>query len=339
MNKLLDRRIAVDIRIVSGVLILVLSALIYLYQRMILPAHFFNDETTIINLIRYTDLRRVEPDSFVNTAFIYFFLGAMWSQMLLLMAAGLVIFYICRHSNRLIDLMFACVLLLSFALFNLKLSKEVIVILLHLIACYLCSWRISNRRKMAWIAAIYLLYAWQFRMYYVLTVATMVTMHAVLNAHGKLRGLIVLGVLAVCLLTPGDFWNQLQQARDIVNMDREGMSDSKTVFTNVLAPAGVLTALPNAGFAAIRFYFAPFFSLRLQEVALSFTLWMLTFVLFRRHHYTHPLFVLMVANFVVQTFFEPDLGSFFRHLTAYAFCVFGIDYSSSMHNKVAADCR
>jgi hypothetical protein len=329
MNKLFDRRIAPEIRLISGVLMLLLTAFIYLYQRAYLPSYFFTDETTIVNLMRYTDLRLTEQNSFVSTALIFSFLGSAWSQVLLLLATGSVIFYISRKSLRLIDLMFACVLMLSFTLFNLKLSKEVIVILLNLLVCFVCGWRISRHGKIALVIAIYLLYAWQFRIYYVLIAAIMAVMHIVFSTQGKLRTAMVLGVLAACLALPGDFWNQLQQARDIINMEREGLSDSKTIFSNILTPNGVLTAFPNAGFAAIRFYFAPIFSLRVQEIFLSFTLCLLTFLLLRRHNHKHPLCLLLVANFAVQTFFEPDLGSFFRHLTAYAFCIFGIDYVQS----------
>jgi hypothetical protein len=278
-------------------MMVVLTAIIYMYQRAFLPAYFFTDEATIVNLMQYVDLRLMDKDSFVNTAAIFSLLGPTGSQVLLLAATSLVIFYVCKRSLRLIDLVFACVLMLSFTLFNLML-----------------------------VAALYLVYAWQFRAYYALIVAMMIIMHTVFHAEGKWRAALLFLLLLVCLALPGDFWNQLQQARDIVNMDRDGLSDSKTIFSNVLTPNGIMTAFPNAGFAALRFYFAPIFSLRVQEIFLSFTLWLLTFLMFRRRNHKHPLFLLLVANFAIQTFFEPDLGSFFRHLTAYAFCVFGINY-------------
>jgi len=335
MKKFFDKRIAAEIRLISGALILLLGALVYLYQRVFLPAYFFTDERTILDLIRYTDLHLAEQNSFVSMAVIFSFLGQAGSQLLLVSATALVMIFVSKRSFRFVDLVFACVLMASFALFNLKLSKEVVVILLNLAVCLICSWRLSNHSKIGLTVAIYLLYAWQFRIYYVLIAGILLALHMVASSHGKLRAVIVLGILAACLALPGDFWNQLQQARDIVNENREGMADAKTVFTNILTPNGVLTALPNVGFATIRFYFAPVFSLRAQELILSFTLWYLTFVLFRRRNYQHPLFLLLLANFAVQTFFEPDLGSFFRHLTAYAFCVFGIDYLQPAQEELA----
>ncbi|WP_211464148.1 hypothetical protein [Collimonas silvisoli] len=333
MHKLFDRRIASEIRLIGCVLMLALAALVYLYQRVFLPSYFFTDETTILNLMRYSDLGLLEQNSFVSTATVFSVFGPVGSQLLLLASTCLVIFYISRKSLRLVDLAFSFVLMLSFAMFNLKLSKEVVVILMNLLACLACSWRISNHRKVMLVSAIYLIYAWQFRSYYVLIVAAMMAMHIVFSTQGKLRATIVLAVLVGCLALPGDFWNQLQQARDIVNLDRDGLSDSKTIFSNPFSPNGVATALPNAGFAALRFYFAPVFSLRVQEVFLSFTLCFLTFVLFRRRNCKHPLALLLIANFSIQTFFEPDLGSFFRHLSAYAFCVFGIHYLQPVHQE------
>ncbi len=326
MRSLFNRQISSEIKLIGCVLMLALTAFVYLYQRAFLPSYFFTDEATIFNLMRYSDLDLLKQNSFVSTAAVFSFLGPAGSQLLLLASTCLVIFYISRKSVRLVDLAFACVLMLPFVMFNLKLSKETVVILLNLLACLVCSWRISNRRKMMLVCAIYLIYAWQFRTYYVLIVATMIVMHIVFSTQGKLRAMILLAVLFGCLALPGDFWNQLQQARDIVNLDREGLSDSKTIFSNPFSPNGVVTALPNAGFAALRFYLAPVFSLRVQEVFLSFTLCFLTFLLFRRHNFKHPLALLLIANFFIQTFFEPDLGSFFRHLSAYAFCIFGIHY-------------
>jgi len=326
MHNLFDRQATSEIRLIGGVLMLALTAFVYLYQRAFLPSYFFTDEATIFNLMNYSDLRLLDQNSFVSTAAVFSLLGPAGSQLLLLASACMVIFYVSRKSVRLADLAFACVLMLPFVMFNLKLSKETVVILMNLLACLVCSWRMSNHRKVLLVCAIYLIYAWQFRSYYVLIVVMMMLMHIVFSTQGKFRAMIVLAVLFGCLALPGDFWNQLQQARDIVNLDRDGLSDSKTIFSNPLSPNGIVTALPNAGFAALRFYLAPVFSLRVQEIFLSFTLFFLTFLLFRRHNYKHPLALLLIANFAIQTFFEPDLGSFFRHLSAYAFCVFGIHY-------------
>ncbi|WP_211474276.1 hypothetical protein [Collimonas humicola] len=326
MKTLYRTRINPEMRVVSAICMLLLSGLIYFYQRVFLPDYFFIDEKTITDLIRYTDLDISLQDSFTSTAMVYALIGPEWSQILLLLATAAVIVYVCKKSYRLIDLLFAFLLMLSFALFNLKLSKEVIVIMLNLIACAVCATQLSNRKKITIITVFYLLYAWKFRVYYVVIAALMLAFHVIAGSRGKLRLWLVAGMLLLCCAIPGDFWDQLQQARDVANANREGLSDSKTMFTNLLAPNGVLTVVPNALFAAVRFYFAPLFSLRVQELFLSSTLWFLTLVLFKRRNYGHPLFLLLAANFVVQTFFEPDLGSFFRHLSAYAFCVFGIGY-------------
>ncbi|MEO6919860.1 MAG: hypothetical protein ABI171_12740 [Collimonas sp.] len=326
MKKLYSTRINPEMRVISAIFLLVLSGMIYFYQRIFLPDYFFIDEKTITDLIRYTDLDISLQDSFTSTAMVYAVIGPEWSQILLLLATATVIVYVCKRSYRLIDLLFAFLLMLSFALFNLKLSKEVIVIILNLIACSVCAMQLSNRKKIMTIIALYALYAWKFRVYYAVIAVLMLAMHVVASSRGKLRICLILGMILLCCAIPGDFWDQLQQARDVANTNREGLSDSKTMFTNVLVPSGVITVVPNSFFAAVRFYFAPLFSLRVQELILSSTLWLLTLVMLNRGNRSHPLFLLLIANFAIQTFFEPDLGSFFRHLSAYAFCVFGINY-------------
>lgn len=326
MKTLYRTRINPELRVISAIFLLLLSGLIYFYQRVFLPDYFFIDEKTITDLIRYTDLDISLQDSFTSTALVYAVIGPEWSQILLLLATTAVIVYVCKKSYRLLDLLFAFLLMLSFALFNLKLSKEVIVIMLNLTACAVCAMQLSERKKITIVTVLYLLYAWKFRVYYAVIAALMLALYAVASSRGKWRLCLVVVMWLLCCAIPGDFWDQLQQARDVANANREGLSDSKTMFTNLLAPSGVLTVVPNALFAAVRFYFAPLFSLRVQELFLSSTLWFLTLVLFKRRNYGHPLFLLLTANFVIQTFFEPDLGSFFRHLSAYAFCVFGIPY-------------
>ncbi|MDE1165595.1 MAG: hypothetical protein PW845_09440 [Pseudomonas sp.] len=304
---------------------------IYLFQDVLLPKYFFTDAGTISNLINYVDLSSAQADSFVTTAWVFSALGEEGAQVFLLVGVICVVVLMSFRSRRYELMAFTVLYMLPFTLFNLKLSKEAIVIVMNFSCCLACLSGRSKVFKVVFIASLYVLYAYFFRFYYAFIAAGMVFLTCFFSAHGRLRtGLLCLALVA-CVVLPGDVWTQLQLARDTVNTSREGLGDSKTIFSNLLTPNGVITALPNSLYGAVRFLFAPIFSFRPQELLLSMVLWSVIVLIVRNRNYSHPLMALLFSNFLIQTFFEPDLGSFLRHMTAYAFCLYAVPQAPNTH--------
>ncbi|PMZ92680.1 MULTISPECIES: hypothetical protein [unclassified Pseudomonas] len=304
---------------------------IYMFQDVLLPKHFFTDAGTISNLINYVDLGSAQTDSFVSTAWVFSNLGDDGSQVFLLVGVISVVLLMSFRSQRYELVGFTLLYMVPFTLFNLKLSKEAIVIVMNLSCCLACLSGRSKVFKVVFVASLYLLYAYFFRFYYAFIAVGMVFLTCFFSAHGRLRTTLLCLALVACLVLPGDVWTQLQLARDTVNTSREGLSDSKTIFSNLLTPNGIVTALPNSLYGAVRFLFAPAFSFRPQELLLSMVLWSVIVLMVRNKNYSHPLMALLMANFLIQTFFEPDLGSFLRHMTAYAFCLYAVPRAPANH--------
>lgn len=311
-------------RLLLCLFLMAFTLFIYMFQDVLLPKNFFTDAGTITNLINYIDLGSAQSDSFVSTAWVFNSLGYEGSQLFLL-AGVMSVVWLMSFRSRSYDLVaFTILYMLPFTLFNLKLSKEAIVIIMNVSCCLVCMSHRSKIFKVAVVTVLYLLYAYYFRFYYAFIAAGMVFLTCLFSSTGRMRIALICLAIVVCIALPGDIWTQLQLARDSVNTSREGLSDSKTIFSNLLTPDGFITAIPNSLYAAVRFLFAPAFSLRPQELLLSIVLWSAIILMVRNKNYSHPLMALLMANFLIQTFFEPDLGSFLRHMTAYAFCLYAV---------------
>lgn len=319
-------------RLLLCIFLIAFVLLIYILQDTILPQNFFTDAGTISNLINYIDLDSTQTDSFISTAWVFNALGHEGSQALLLVGVICVVALMSFRSRSYELIAFTLLYMVPFTLFNLKLSKEAIVIIMNFCCCLICLSRCSKVLKVTFIAILYLLYAYYFRFYYAFIAVGMVFITCFFSSKGRMRTILLLMALLVCLVLPSDVWTQLQLARDSVNANREGLGDSKTIFTNLLTPNGIITALPNSLYAAVRFLFAPAFSFRPQELLLAVVLWSVIILMFKNKNYSHPLMALLMANFLIQTFFEPDLGSFLRHMTAYAFCLYAVPKLASTQN-------
>lgn len=316
--------IPVAYRLSLGLLCCCLALLVALHQDEILPAYFFTDAGTISDLINYVDLDVAEQDSFVSTAWVFKALGGDGGQLFIILAVLAVCLLICNCIQTPLQLGIALVYLIPFLLYNLKLSKESVVIVLNLACIALGLLCRRHATRLVLVVVLYLTYAYFFRFYYAFVAMLILFLGLFSAASSRLRLLLLAGLVLVCLLIPHEVWDSLQLPRDQVNQTREGLSDSKTLFSNLLPPNGLATVLPNAGYAALRFYFAPAFSLRLQELLLVAVLWGMTLLLLKKRNPGHVLACMAIANFIIQTFFEPDLGSFLRHLSAYAFCLFAL---------------
>ncbi|MGC4010746.1 MAG: hypothetical protein QM805_18245 [Pseudomonas sp.] len=311
-----------EVRISTAILLSILCITIYITQEQIIPEYFFIDSQTINDLLKYHDLSNYPKNSFSTTAYIYETLGQTLSQALILLAALSTIAFICLNSRPSSFLAVAIIFTIPFCIFNLKYSKENLVILMNLTICLLLKHeKPGNAVKLIIIATSYTVYSYYFRPYFAFISILLPAIYIIVNNPNK-RSIIITAIIIICLAIPSELWTQLQQSRDMVNEGREGLSNSKTAFTNLLEPNGFLSAIPNSLYGLVRFYFSPVFSFRPQEIVLSSVLWGVTALAFKKCNCKSPIFCLIASNFILQTFFEPDLGSFFRHMMAYIFCLY-----------------
>lgn len=311
-----------ELRLASSAILISICIFIYISQELLLPDYFFIDSQTIYELIKYHDLTNYPKNSFTTTAYIYKELGSVASQILILGTVVLTIIFITKNSKTVLFLAIAFLFTIPFCIFNLKPSKENIVIIINLTICITCrNGEKSNALKLLTISCAYFIYSYYFRPYFAFIAAIAPALYLIANNPGK-RLILIAILLLACLMIPAELWNQLQLSRDIVNEGREGLSNSKTAFNNFLEPNGFLTAVPNSVYGLIRFYLSPIFSFRVQEIALSSILWGVTYLALKNCDLKSPISCLIAANLILQTFFEPDLGSFFRHMMAYIFCVY-----------------
>ncbi|WP_421760977.1 hypothetical protein [Devosia sp.] len=191
-------------------------------------------------------------------------------------------------------------------------------------ACYLVTMR--ARQPLVGVLVLLLLYAgygFGFRSYY-LIIALVFSGLALTFLFGWLtRIYVTLAVVAALAIVPNEIWTAFQQARDVVNVGRVGSNalGANTAFFNLLQPNGLETFVPNYLYAIIRLNFSWLTNLRAQEIALA-AISLLFAVLAGRGWVMGTrqrlLVLLFAAHVLTQLIFEPDLGSYLRHMTTAA---------------------
>lgn len=191
-------------------------------------------------------------------------------------------------------------------------------------ACYLFATR--ARQPLIGVLVVLLLYAgygFGFRSYY-LIIALVFSCLALTFLFGWLtRIYVALALFAALAIVPNEIWTAFQQARDVVNVGRVGSNalGANTAFFNLLQPNGLETFVPNYLYAIIRLNFSWLTNLRVQEITLAAI--SLLFVVLAGRGWAmgtrqRLLVLLFAAHVLTQFIFEPDLGSYLRHMTTAA---------------------
>ena len=183
--------------------------------------------------------------------------------------------------------------------------------------------KLPEMAKVALVCAIYCVFALLFRQYYYLIVVVFLGLCLLRHLPPVLQvAAVVIGFVALAFV-PSDVFYQLQHARDAVNAFRVGrdVEGARTAFVNIVEPGGYGNFLINYGYAIARlhlpFLFGPF---RVQEAYLLLNLAAyagLVWVSLRsRSRFVQTPGLLFVSHFAVLMLFEPDLGSYLRHLSS-----------------------
>ena len=149
---------------------------------------------------------------------------------------------------------------------------------------------------------------------------------AVLNLVERIVGADRFDVagIAVLLLLPADVFQALQGPRDAVNIGRlyDAEAVVRTSFLNPFPPTDALAFVANYAYALTRLNVPILFSPAPQELALTLYMllcgWLLVAALRADSSPARILSALFIAHAAFLPFFEPDLGSYFRHVSVVA---------------------
>lgn len=212
-------------------------------------------------------------------------------------------------------------------------TKDVIVVLVTVIVG-LSAYRLSSRGHLLLLMALYVVYGAFVRDYFLAILVVFLGLAWFYQLRRRHQVTIVLVALLVCLVMPGEIAYMLQSQRDQANaFARVVGSVNRTAFDNALPPTSGIAFLVNYVNATVRLTLPFLFTPSANEAYFAVVLFVAISIYRRRMQWTnlrddypvtdegsvwriHRMEQLFFAHVLVLFLFEPDIGSYFRHISA-----------------------
>lgn len=266
------------------------------------------------NLLEAGSGEQLDYNFFIALAVFNAFGAVGISPQLLAILVGYIIVFLSFSKER--SLILFCFLFFVFcpSLFmNLgKASKELFITLFMFLSCFFL---IRNKNCLAGLAVI--CYGGLFRFYY-LPLGFLISVGSIKRSK---RMFFYLFSITVCLIFFGFFEEKIFSIlketmirRDFGYMNDDGLR--RTVFKNLMPLNDWSSFFINYFYAFARMNFCIFFDFGVKDLFLQlYSLFIMVFILlafYLRNIIAFPLLV----NFLIYPLFEPDLGSYLRHLAS-----------------------
>lgn len=294
--------------------------LLYVGTSSILPSAA-NDANTIAEMS--VSLDEVDSfDGYAAMALIYSLTNEMMRNAIIIIFSGLFIFNVLRWSRGIISISLASFLCFSPILLVLSLFiKDTFYLPFMMAALWILTQVRSSVAATIATATVIVIYALIFRQYFLIVAALFLGLVIFRKMSWAPRIVVLLAVPIILLFIPKELYVTLQEQRDIVNQLRVGFSGSgnRTVFLNYMRPDGLYSFLINYGYAFLRLNFPVFFGGGgAKEIFLMVNIllygWLLWIAVRARDARIWRPALLFMAHFLTLMLFEPDLGSYLRHI-------------------------
>ncbi len=201
-------------------------------------------------------------------------------------------------------------------------AKETVLSPVTFILLGLLCLRLNGFVRVLAVAACYLVYAYFMREYFVIIVAAFLALMILAHVSWSLRSIFVAAALVGLSFAPTWLFETLQGTRDFINTLRFATQTvgAHSAFMNPLPPDSLGNFLINYGYAFLRLNLPVLFQLRMKEVFLLTvaltTLWLVWYGARAGGPKERACALLALAHMMTLNLFEPDLGSYMRHLTS-----------------------
>lgn len=310
------------------------SLAIALLSRELLPEKYFYDSATI-NAIKPIAEGMLIGNSYNNMAYVYKIIDIDEKSVLNSLLFPGIFFFATLSILRLIETknIFSLLLITFYAcsttaIYLSQYSKECIVLLLCLAFIYASK---SKKHLAGWFL-LAILYATYFRAYWVITLIVFLG-NMILIRRGGGPLLLIFGIallyFALSAAFPLFYGQELGQHRINANDDRLGSIDALTLITPTLQGSGIIIDAVNTLLQFILLLFPLPLALtgNLQHSISFLALSLISLISIKKfldHHKTGELkrsqrlrasYSLLIATISVQAIFEPDYGSYIKHLS------------------------
>lgn len=280
-----------------------------------------NDANNIANMS--ISVNEVDSfDGYAAMAYIYSITNDYLRYIILSVVSVCFIYFMVKWCRNIISLLLASALCISPILLFLGFFVKDTFYLPFMMAALLV---LTNVRRTLWatiLSAIPItIYAVVFRQYFLIVVSIFLFLTFFRKAGIAIRVIVVLLIPLVLMAVPNEVFIALQEPRDIVNHYRIGFTGSgtRTAFLNYMRPDDLYSFLVNYGYAVLRLNFPIFFGgVGPKELFLMASIFIyagITWIALRHtdSRVWRPA-LLFSAHFLTLMLFEPDLGSYLRHI-------------------------
>ncbi|WP_244097725.1 MULTISPECIES: hypothetical protein [Burkholderia] len=305
--------------------------IIYAKAGAFLPEFVFRDAEKIQTQIGGANT--YDGTSFDAVARFYAALGTTGTHLFVAAVGALCIWRMLGHGRRAGALAASMVLLAPCVFFNLFVASKDTLVVLMALALTGVAQRRSTIATLAAAVALYGGYALFVRHYFALILALAVAALLFRRASWRGRALLALAVPAALFLLPNDVYYLLQHPRDMAAdyLAYGSPFGARTSFRNPFPPESFIAFCANYAYGVLRLNLPVLFMPGLKEFAMQAFVWIALAAVWRRPRGSaRPAAdlpaCLVIGHVAVSMLFEPDLGSYTRHLSSVAlFCAMQFD--------------
>ncbi|MGS0895677.1 hypothetical protein ACVBGC_24570 [Burkholderia stagnalis] len=297
--------------------------IVYAKAGAFLPEYVFRDAEKIQSQIGGSG--DYDGTSFDAVAKFYAMLGPAGTHVFTAAIGALFICAMIAQGRRLGSLAASLVLLVPCVFFNLFVaSKDTLVVLIAIVLA-----RVARRRPafvaIAAAVVLYGAYAAVVRSYFALILVFALAVLLFRSGTWRRKTLLMVAATLALVLLPNDVYYLLLHPRDVAAdyLAYGSPYGARTSFHNPIAPTSFFAFCVDYLYAALRLNLPVLFSPGPKEIAMQGFVWIALAAVWRRapgdgRPARDVLASLVIGHIAVSMLFEPDLGSYTRHLSSVA---------------------
>jgi len=289
--------------------------------RFISPTIAFDSNRMLDQLWLMTEGANAAPAYYYSAMILQSIPGSLLLPGVFVIGAAHILILYGRNAHP-VTLLLCTVLLLPALLFFARPGKETLLSPVTFVVLGLLCLRLNGFVRIFAVAVCYLFYAHFMREYFIVILAAFAGLMILAYVSWGLRLALIAGALGALSMAPSELFELLQGPRDYINLLRMATTvvGVQSAFNNPLPPDSLGNFLVNYGYAFARLNLPVLFQLRMQEVfLLSVTATTFLLIWFGVRHggpRERACALLALAHALTLNLFEPDLGSYMRHLTS-----------------------
>lgn len=323
--------------ILSAVMLITLGSLavfLIMSSRNLFPYKYFFDNETIRNVMT----GEITADSsYTNVARVYSALGfdgdasyvieESVSAIIFIITSTLLFIRFPKFFRSVTGLSMFVVWIIFYAAYLSQMGKDQIAFLVVIFPAFVLLNNSSHSIEVFFVST--LLYAWFFRSYWFLIVGMTILSYffvrkSTLNNRKKVKMLvfsIFFEVVVILVVYRGIYGDSLLNIRYNINLGRQGASAIQSMIPSLLSNNNIFSEIINVGYTLLVMTL-PIHLTSISQISYYLWLYMIVFIVVRsmkrsvhQGQRTQYYLLFLISFFVIQSLFEPDLGSCLRHET------------------------